>query len=181
MQLGPRPERARKLILGLIFSNCGPNDPCSGQKFRNDKLKKIRYSRDPNTENPEKTRKSAGPNPVLPFLCAPVCLVQTPFRASGPKWEKKDYRKNIGFGLPQKLGKKLPKNRKITPNPNFYRCWGHFSQFSAIFFLIFWGRPKPIFFLFFPISGRRREIGSAPGKQDRNLSLVVWISLVNFP
>ena len=46
--------------------------------------------------------------------------------------------------------------------PNFRAI---FSYFSAIFFPIFWGRPFPIFFLFFPISGRRPETYAVAGQR----------------
>ena len=40
---------------------------------------------------------------VVTWGCDPDCLVQAPFRAPGPKRENN--RKNMGFGLPKKIGK----------------------------------------------------------------------------
>ena len=59
----------------------------------------------------------------------------------GPLARNGTNRKNTGFGLPQKMGKN---SRKM--GNNFFLFWG--------------GGPKPIFFLFVPVS--------VPGKRDRN-------------
>ena len=50
--------------------------------------------------------------------------------------------------------------------------FGAIFLFFGFFFPIFWGRPKPTFFLFFSISGRRPEMGCVPGKQDRKTGSV---------
>ena len=95
--------------------------------------------------------------------CDPVCLVQTPFRASSPKWGKN--RKTVGFGLPRKIGKNWPKNRKNGPKMGKNWVWGHFSYFSANFSLFSGGGRNLYFSYSFPISGWRPETGSVPGKQ----------------
>ena len=96
-------------------------------------------------------------------FCFVLSMLETPLTSYrigfGPP-EKN--RKNIGFGLPQKIGKNSPK--KWPRNPilePFFLFFGHF-------FSIFWGRPKPIFFLFFPISGRRPETYSVAGQRGLN-------------
>ena len=42
------------------------------------------------------------------YCCDPDCLVQTPFRASGPKWEKNG--RKMDSGRAGKMGEKWPKN-----------------------------------------------------------------------
>ena len=70
------------------------------------------------------------PKIVLRLLktCDPVCLVQTPFRASGPNYKKKE---DIGFGLSEKTGKS-PKNRKNAGGPKWglYQANGIATQSS---------------------------------------------------
>ena len=78
-----------------------------------------------------------------------------PISGMGPETGKN--RKNAGFGLPQKIEKKKTKTRKNGPKPNFYPFLGHFSYFSANFFLFF-GGGRTYIFPTFP--------GSVPGKQD---------------
>ena len=89
-------------------------------------------------------------------VCVPGIFCR--FRASGPKSEKN--RRKIDFGLTRKIGKKSPKNRKN----------GSKIGFRAIFFLFFpWGQNR-FFGDFFPISGRRPEIGILPGTHTRKNS-----------
>ena len=75
---------------------------------------------------------------------------------SGLRPELGKNRKNIGFGLPQKIKerkKKKPKNRKMSRKLPKNGVLGSFSYFSAIFFLFSGGGPKPIFFLSFAYFG----------------------------
>ena len=92
--------------------------------------------------------------------CDPARLLERGFRAIGQN------RKNIGFGLPPENGKNLAENREMSRKPYFGSISGLFSYFSAISSLIS-GRPKPILFQFFPISGRRPENPVLAGGQGR--------------
>ena len=66
---------------------------------------------------------------------------------------------------PKKKGKKWPKNGKIGPKIAqkwpFSHFWAIFSPFSR------WGQ-NPFFGHFFPISGRRPDLGPVQGNRDRN-------------
>ena len=79
------------------------------------------------------------------FFWHPARLLERGFRASAPNKEKNW--KNIGFGLPRKIGKKSPKNRKYGPQTLFL---SNFPSFRLIF-SYFRGETKtnifPIFFL----------------------------------
>ena len=85
------------------------------------------------------------------YACDPDCPVQTPNRASGPKWEKNG--RKMDFGPTRKKGKKRPKNGKIGTKMG--QKWS-FSQFSP-FFPLFPGGAKihfsATFFPFFPAGG----------------------------
>ena len=69
------------------------------------------------------------------------------------KWEK------CRFRPPPENRKKLAVNRKNGPKPIFCPFLGHFSYFSAIFFLFSGGGQNLQFSYFFPISGRRPKWG----------------------
>ena len=74
----------------------------------------------------------------------------------GKKWPKND------FGPTGKKRKEWPKNGKIV-----CQKWS-FSHFSAIFPPFSrWGQ-NPFLGHFFPISGRRPDLGSVQGNRDRN-------------
>ena len=76
--------------------------------------------------------------------CDPDCPVQTPNRASGPKWGKNG--RKMDFGPTEKKGEKWPKNGKMDLK------WvknGHFPIFRP-FFPLFSVGPKSIFRPFFP-------------------------------
>ena len=77
--------------------------------------------------------------------CDPDCPVQTPNRASGPKWKKNG--RKIDFGRNGKKGKKWPKNGKIAIFDPFL---GQFSHFSAIFSPFSRFGQNPFFCHFFP-------------------------------
>ena len=88
--------------------------------------------------------------------CDPLCLLERGFRASGPKLEKN--RKHIGFGRPRKY-------EKIS------RKMANFPIFRQIF-PIFWGRPKPIFFLYFSYFRPEARKPRSASRQGRNCVLM---------
>ena len=88
--------------------------------------------------------------------CNPDCPVQTPNRASDPKWEKNG--RKMGFGPHQEKGDKWPKNAKNGSKMAIFPFVGHFSRFFQV-------GPKSIFRTFFPISGRRPDLGSVQGNR----------------
>ena len=93
------------------------------------------------------------------YLQFDVCLHLTPFllRMGRCIWALKNRLQRALEG--QKIG-------KMAPKPYFWASFPIFWLFSGEGF----GSPKPIFFLFFPISGRRPETYSVPGQRNRNLS-----------
>ena len=96
---------------------------------------------------------------AVPKNCDPVGLLQNKFRAS-----------EMGFGLPQKIGKKKPRNRKTGSTIGF---WGHF-QFFSYFFPVLQGRGgQTPSFPFFPISGRRPETYSVASQRDCDPRIIV--------
>ena len=105
-------------------------------------------------QNPRKRR---------PWTCYPDCLVQTPFRAPGPTWEKNRPENGL-LALP---GKWEENGRRMGKLPFLAHFFGQFSDFFGHFSPIFQGQ-NPFFRPFFPISGHRPEMGSVPGNQDRN-------------
>ena len=80
-----------------------------------------------------------------------------------PARNRKKNRKNIENGLPKKIGKKSPKNRKMAPKPY---CRAIFP-FFGLFFSYFLGEAVSYVF---PISGRRPETYSVAGQRGLNTS-----------
>ena len=79
--------------------------------------------------------------------CNPDCPVQTPNRASGPKWEKNG--RKMDFGPTGKKGQKWPKNGKIAIFGPIFPFFGHFCPFFPVgpngyFSAIFWGLYRAI-------------------------------------
>ena len=101
-----------------------------------------------------------------PEICDADCPLQTPNRASGPKWEK--MAEKWILALPGKRGKIWPKNGKMAI---FDPLLGQFSDFSAIFPPFSrWGQ-NPFFGHFLPISGRRR-FGVFPEQSGSQLEIL---------
>ena len=89
-------------------------------------------------------------------------------------WKPRFGRKNIGNGLPQKIGNKWPKNRTNGSKIGF---WGYFPiLWFFFFFSIFWGRPFPIFFLVFSYFGpeARNLICSRPTRSQAKSHNITW-------
>ena len=111
--------------------------------------------------------------------CDPVCLVQTPFRASGPKWGKN--RKNIGFGLPPENRKKIAEK---WPQTQFLPIFGPIFQFFGYFFPIFRGEAETYIFPIFPHFGLEarngvctRQTGSQSMQTSRDILPKSLVSL----
>ena len=83
-----------------------------------------------------------------------------------PARNRKKNRKNIGFGLPRKIGEKISRKiGKMAPKPNFYPFLDHFSNFSAIFFL-FSGGGRNLHFSYFGLEARNQVCTRQTGSQD---------------
>ena len=68
---------------------------------------------------------------LLQVPCAMKSTLERGVRASGPKKEKTS--KHIGFGLPQKTEKNLPKNAKMAPKPYFGATFPLFRRIFSYF------------------------------------------------
>ena len=95
------------------------------------------------------------------YSCDPDCPVQTPNRASGPKWEKNG--RKMDFGPTGKKGEEWPKNGKIGRKMGQKWPFSHFSAILPPFCR--WGQ-NPFFGHFFPISSRRPDLGSVQGNRE---------------
>ena len=101
-----------------------------------------------------------------PWACDPGCPVQTPNRASGPKWEKNG--RKMDFGPTRKKEKMAEKWAKNGPKMGKKWIFGPIFLFFGYFFPLFPGGAKvhfsAIFFSFRaggPIWGLYRAIGIA--------------------
>ena len=72
----------------------------------------------------------------------------------------------IGNGLPHKVGKKCPQNRKMAQKPYFRAIFPIFRLF-----VLFLGGAVSHIFPIFPISGRRPETYSVAGQRGLNPSV----------
>ena len=99
---------------------------------------------------------------------ARLAIPIAPNRASGPKWEKSGRKMEFG-----PTGKKRRKMGKLAQK------WvknAHFPIFRPFFFLFSGGAQFPFFGHFFPISGRRPDLGSVQG----NLAFFFFFAFFRF-